>query len=41
MYFRQIFILISQYGFWPNFHPNIIVYEFWPSFHLSTIDYGF
>ena len=39
MDFGLIFIIILDYGFWSNFHPNTIDYGFWSNFHHNTIDY--
>ena len=41
MDFGLTFILILDYRFWLNFHPNTIDYGFWPAFHPNAIDYGF
>ena len=42
MDFSLIFILILDYGIWPNFHPNTIDYGFnLHNFDPNTIDYGF
>ena len=38
MNFELIFILILDYEFKANFHPNTIDYEFRPHFHPNTID---